>query len=267
MKTLREIWAYREVIWLLTVRNVKVRYRRSVLGFLWSFLNPLFRVAILFVVFKYMWGFKEPDYSAKLFAALVPWMFFAQSLGDGAGCISGNISLVRNIYLPRIILPMVSLLSNFIHFLAGMAVLLIVFVIRPTNVNWQFFAVLLPLAVLIVLTFGLMLIVATIGVYYGDTRFLLDSALMMLFSMSPVLVPATRVLEQPTLPQWAKQAYLLNPLAPILSGFRGILLWGGGPPFPGYYTYLGIAAAVAAVALVVGLRLFLKHQSEFVERA
>jgi ABC-2 type transport system permease protein len=273
-----ELWRYRQVVWILAVRDLKVRYRNSILGFFWSFLNPLLQVLVYTIVFKYIMQSTEKNYSVKLFCALMPWLFFSQSLQDAAGSIAQNVSLVKKVYFPRAVLPLSTLLSNLVHFLAGMAVLFAIFLVLPVHFMWGFLWLIPLVALQMMLSYGLGLVIATASVFYNDIRYLLTTIISLGLFLSPVLYPVSKVMESAKLQEWghwaiiAKTAYMLNPMAPILALYRSILLEGGvipdtaiGTPFP-FGFYLAVSGGVAVVALAVGLAIFRHYEWMFPEQ-
>lgn len=250
----------------LVRRDLRVRYKNSALGFFWSFLNPLMQIVILTVVFKYIMGSRVPNFSMELFTCYLPWMFFAQSLNDGAVCVAHDFLLVKKYAFPRIIIPISSLLSNFVHLCLGFAVLLAIFVVLPVDFNVHFLWVFPLLLIQAALTLGLVLMLATLHMYYEDIRFILGSVTQLLFFLCPIVYTVDQVVGSPRLSEFWQQFYLLaNPLTPLFIGYRTALLHGGDWPLANYYTYLGVSALWALGALLVGCLVWRRHQWHFPE--
>lgn len=255
-------WAVQQLV----RRDLKVRYKNSALGFFWSFLNPLMQIVILTVVFKYIMGSRIPNFSMELFTCYLPWMFFSQSLNDGAVCVAKDFLLVKKYPFPRIILPIASLLSNFVHLLLGFVVLFAIFLVLPVAFNVYFLWVIPLLGIQLTLTLGLVLILATLHVYYEDIRFLLNSITQLLFFLCPVVYTIDQVMASERLsPLWKELYVVANPLTPLFIGYRAALLHGGVWPIAGYYHYLGVSALWAVLFLSLGIVVWRRQQWHFAE--
>ncbi|MEZ5162709.1 MAG: ABC transporter permease [Fimbriimonadaceae bacterium] len=126
-ENLRELWKFRELLWAMVERELRIRYKNSFLGFFWSLLNPLVTVAVMTVVFKYLMQNSTPNFSAYVLAAYLPFLFFNMTLLDSAQSVLVSLPVVRKVYFPREILPLASIASNFIHFLLALLVFLFIF--------------------------------------------------------------------------------------------------------------------------------------------
>ncbi len=256
------LWAVTQLV----RRDLKVRYKNSALGFFWSFLNPLMQIVILTIVFKYIMGSTIKNFSMELFTCFLPWMFFSQALNDGAVCVAKDFLLVRKYAFPRIILPIASLTSNLVHLGLGFLVLFAIFLVLPVAFNIYFLWVLPLLAIQCCLTLGLMLLFATLHMYYEDIRFLLGSAIQLLFFLCPIVYTVDQVLTSERLSAFWKEFYLLaNPLTPLFIGYRTALLHGGEWPLADYFTYLAASIAWALAVLCLGLMVWRRHQWRFPE--
>jgi len=264
MNSLTSLWRYRYALRNLVTYDLKVRYKKSVLGFLWSLINPLVLILTFLVVFKYIWQNPEPNYTVKLFTTVLAWRFFSGAVLDGAKSVASRLALVKRVSFPRVVLPATKLISNFVDFVLALGVLALFFAAARVTVNWPY----LPLAVSalvvqIVFSFGLMLILAAVSVFYSDVEFVAGNLLQMLFFLSPVLYPA-RLITQHPMPQLFKTLYFLNPVAPWMMAYSSVLP--GHEPavlLPTYYTFFSISIAVALVTLVVGVRLFERMEPSF----
>jgi len=264
---LRELFAYRDVLVNLVKRELKVRYKNSVLGFLWSLLNPLLQILVLVIAIKYFMGQSEPSYSIMLVSAFLPWTFFAMVLQEGAGCVAQEVALVKKVYFPRALMPMATLTAGVIHFLLSLPVLVGMFAVVRVTVAWNYVP-LFFVAVVIQICFmlGLILTLSALSVFYNDVRYILGSFTTMWFFLSPVLYDGIkRVIEKPHLPQIFKTIYMLNPMAPILMGYRSIVPTYGVHQVPHYYAFLGISAGVAVLMIVIGGVVFSRYQWAFAE--
>lgn len=274
----RELWRYREVLFGLVRRNLKIRYKNSVLGFLWSFLNPLMLIGVYWFVFKVLWESTEPNYTVKVFCMFLPWIFFSQSLLDSAACVGMDMALVKKAYFPRSVLPLSVVVSNLVHLCFGFVVLMLVFAgtyltfTIPISIN-RYFLLVIPLLILLTgLTYGLSLLISAVSVFYADVRFILGSVLQVLFFSLPILYGINKALLSDRMSTLLKSLYLSDPLTPILLGFQSALLYGGRNPIPPavqhlfpYQLYLGIAVGVTVVCLALGHAVFKRLEWTFPE--
>jgi ABC-2 type transport system permease protein len=284
MREIRELWQYREVLLQLVRRNLKVRYKNSVLGFFWSFLNPLLQILVYWFVFGFVFNVREPNYTAKLLAVFLAWLFFMQTVLDSATCVLQDMPLVKKAYFPRTILPLSTVLSNLLHFCFGFIVLLVIYGLMRVHFTWAFLLV-IPLTLLLALfAYGLSLIASSLSVLYSDVKFILSTLMLLWLFLSPILYPVDQVLRtrpehltgkmahlQAALPV-IKKLYLLNPLAPVLIGYRSALLGAGENPIPPqfrrefhYPTFFGLSCAVIALTLAVGYFVFRRLEQTFPE--
>lgn len=273
MQQLRELFEYSDVLVNLVKRELKVRYKNSILGFFWSLLNPLLQILVLVTVFKYLTDMaaESPNYSIMLVTTVLPWYFFAQVLPEGAACVAEEIALVKKAYFPRLILPAATLTAGVIHFLLSLIVLVGMFVVVRVTVAWDYVP-LFFLCFLVQTSFmlGLILLTSSLSVFYNDVRYILASVMMMWFFMSPVLYFAGDVMTSQRIGPLVKKLYMMNPLAPVMVGYRSIVpsidpVTVPTEAVPGYYGFLAIAAAVAVVTLVIGAVVFNRYQWTFAE--
>ena len=230
----REIRAGREILYNLVAKDLKVRYKNSVLGFVWSMLNPLLYLGVFFVVFNVFLPTAIPDYSIYLLAGLLPWTFFTISLTHAAVSIVGNPDLVKKIYFPRELLALSPVGASLMHFFLQFAVLITLLLITgkaPEGVA----LLLVPLSLLaeVILIMGLALLFSALNVKARDAQHFLDLALLVLFWGTPIVYASALAAKQmggymllgiPLL-----DLYLLNPMTRIVLAFqRGIYGAGSG---------------------------------------
>ena len=269
MATSVGLWQYRHALWNLVARDLTVRYKRSVLGFLWSLLNPVLLMLTFVVVFKYLFPNPIPNYSVKLFTCLITWRFFNAAVMDGANSVSVRVALLKRVSFPRLILPAASLLANFVDFLLALGVVVLYFAAVRVTVNWPYVPLaILALCIQMVLTLGLSLILASFSVFYSDVQFTVANLLQMWFFLSPIVYMADLAVHTTHFPRIYKVLFFLNPMTPPLIAYRSLLpeqepwrimiQYG----FP-YYTYLGISAAVAVVTAIIGWFVFKRLEGKF----
>ena len=253
---LRELYRFRTLIGTLVLRELRARYRGSLLGFLWSFLNPLLLMVVYVLVFSVYLRVPMEKYAVFLFSGLLPWLWFSSSLGHAAGVIVGSGALVKRILFPAEILPLVSVLSNMVNMLLSLPLLfvfLLAFGVRPGPVL-TFLPLLLGLQLL--LTAGLALPLAALNVHLRDVEQILSNLLVLLFFLSPILYPVSTVPVAFTLGDVLtvplRPLYFLNPVAGLVQSYQNIFFFGREP----HWIHLGMVTICAAIALWGGYWVF-----------
>ncbi len=243
MSELLEVVRYREVLWNLVRRNLKVRYKNSALGFAWSLLNPLMQIGVWYFVFKILFGRDEPNFMALLVTGFLPWLFFSQTILDSTGCVTQEMALVKKAYFPRTILPLSALLSNLIHLGFAFVVLLGLFVAWRVDLNVHYLWVVPATILVAVFAYGLAAMLAAWSVFYADVKFIVSNLLGLWFFLTPVLYPLHLILNGRirTPDNWLeffinhhlaplKKLFMLDPLTIAVEGYRSALLYGGENP-------------------------------------
>jgi len=256
---LRELWSYRELLYFLTWRDIKVRYKQAVLGVAWAVLAPLITMVVFSVVFSRWLGVTVPPqygdvpYAVFSFTGLLPWTLFASGLQRAGGSLVSSSSLLTKVYFPRLIIPMSGVLGALPDFLISFAVLgglMAYFRVAPTwNAVWIPAFILLALAT--ALAFGLWL--SALNVLYRDVGYIIPFLIQLWMYVTPVAYPI-----DPQGP-W-RVVFGLNPMAGVIQGFRWALL--GGPPPD---SLVAAAVAVVAVLLVTGFFYFKRMERTFAD--
>jgi lipopolysaccharide transport system permease protein len=264
---LRDMWVYRELTRNLVVRDVKVRYKNSVLGVLWSLLNPLLMTLVFTLVFTVMTPAGGNIHSFPVFVvcALLPWNFFSASVIGTTSSIVSNANLVNKVYFPHEIVPLATVLAELVNFCLALVILfgmIFVFGIRLTP--W---ALLLPLVILIqiVFTLGIGFILATLNVFYRDTQQIMNVVMLSWFFMTPIFYPVSILprnyqLWGLTIDVW-RWAHILNPMTSLIATYR-VILYDGAPPA---YDFLLRTAVTATAFLLVGVFIFRRYSWRFAE--
>ena len=256
MTKFSEIYDYREMIFSLVRRDLKGRYKGSVLGFLWTFLNPLLQLCVYTFVFSIIMRNNIKDYYLHLFVALVPWIFFSTSISGGAGCIWSQQDMVKKIYFPREVLPIAFVSSQFVNMFYSFLVVFAVLLISGKCIN--IIAVLyLPviMAIEYSLALGMALIVSALTVYLRDLEYLLGIVTMAWQFLTPVMYSLADV------PTQIVPAFLCNPMSSIIIAYRDILYYKQAPKAETL-----IQAFLFGIALlVIGWSVFGKLKRRFAE--
>lgn len=256
MSVFREIYDYREMVFSLIRRDLRGRYKGSALGFLWTFLNPLFQLIVYSFVFGTVMGAAYPKYYLYLFVALIPWLFFSTSLVGGAGCIYAQKDMVNKIYFPREVLPIAYVTCQLINMLLSFVVVFAVLLVTRHGVN--FLALCYLPAIMFVeymLALGFTMIVSAVTVFLRDVQYVLNIVVMAWQFLSPVMYGLDRI------PEKYRAIFLLNPMAPVLMGYRDILYE---KKIPSLSTLIR-AGTLGIILLVIGFVVFEKLKKHFSE--
>jgi lipopolysaccharide transport system permease protein len=254
---LRELWEYRELLYFLSWRDIKVRYKQTILGASWAILQPLFTMVIFSLFFGKLAGIPSDGipYPVFSYAALVPWQFFANGLSNSSESVVASANLVRKVYFPRMVIPAAAVGSGVVDFCLAFAVLLgmmLFFGIVPTaKVIW-----LPPLLLLALVTsLGAGIWLTALNVQFRDVRYAVPFLINAWMFATPIAYPSS-LLEEP----W-RTLYGLNPMAGVVEGFRWALL--GTDTAPGMMV---LVSAVAAVAMLIsGAYYFRKMENTFAD--
>ena len=276
VQSIQGIWRYRELLLNLVRKELKVRYKNSSLGFLWSMLNPLMYLVVFYVVFQLVLKAGIPFFPVFLLSGLLAWNLFSASLAGATGSITGNASLVNKVYFPREILPLASIGANFVHFLLQGLVLIGALIVFRFDVDWGYVWLVFPAIVaLLLLTSALSVFLAAANVYARDTQHLLELALLAWIWMTPIIYQwdlQARVLDDHGV---SPQLTLLNPMTSITLAFQrslyGIAVTDDGArqlPLESslwYFRNLGIVIIVSLVLLGLAMRMFARIEGSFSE--
>lgn len=272
----RALYRYRYLLRNLVVRDLKVRYKNSLLGVLWSLLNPLLMMVIFTLVFGVLAGNDIRDYSVFFLVGLLPWNFFNGALLASTLSITNNEALIKKVYFPREVLPLASILSNLVNF--GIALVVLVTFLYATGLGLTVHALwVIPLLITqLIFTLGLGLLLGSLQVFYRDVMMILDVGMLAWFFLTPVMYPLSRfgttteILGLELVPEQVIR--WLNPMASIIDGYRTVL-WG--IITPAGVTSAGPAAmdplyllrtfVTAVIVLLVGYFVFARTEHLFGE--
>ena len=254
---IHELIRYRELLWTWIVRNIKVRYKQSLLGVAWAILQPLSATVIMAIVFSRFVRVSTDGipYPIFYYSALLPWTFSATSITFGTSCLVSNMNLVTKIYFPREILPISAVLASFVDFLIAAVIFagMMVFYRVPASLNWAWLPVLLLVQML--LTLGVVLFASALNVFYRDIRFVVPLGMQLWMYMTPIIYPLSLV------PERFRALYMLNPMAGLIYAYRRIVLQGKSPDA----TYLLTAAVISVVVFLLAYAYFKRAEAVFAD--
>jgi len=280
---LAELWKFRSLLLQLVRRDLKVRYKNSRLGFLWSIAPPLMQVAVITFAFKSATNFATgiDNYSAFVLVAMIPWTYFQAAILDSSQSILLMYGVIKKVYLPREIIPLSTAISNFIHFLLSWAVFAVYwwgFKRGPILITTFWFPYLLLCQFMLVT--GLSLFVSALNVFYEDVKYMVTIAMNLFLFLLPIMYLVETVVYKSSFGSgsfatrpWAVTLYLLNPLTALINGFRKSLLESPSPKAIGGHEYLPLdvptlilTGFISFAVLVAGYAYFNSRKWQFVER-
>jgi len=254
---IRELWTYRELTYFLAWRDVKVRYKQTVLGVIWAIIQPLFTMVIFTLLFGQLAKIPTDGIPGPIFyfSALVPWIYFSTTLSSTGMSLVSNSNLLTKIYFPRIILPSAIALSNLVDFFIGSAMFIgfMVYYEIPLGWNLLLWPALVILLVLLSLSLGVFL--AALNVKYRDFRYAIPFAVQLLMFATPIIYPVSMI------PEKFRWLVALNPLSGVIEAFRYALV----PSLTIDWGLLWFSIGVTAVLLVAGVAYFKKAEKAFAD--
>ena len=256
MNTIKELYAYREMIFSLVRRDIKGRYKGSALGFLWTFINPLLQLGVYTMVFSVIMRNGIEDYYLFLFVALIPWIFFSTSLSGGSSCIWAQQDMVKKIYFPREVLPIAFVTSQCVNMLLSFLVVFAVLIVSGKGLN-PLALLCLPLIMIVeyLLALSMAMLSSSITVYLRDVEYILGIVTMAWQFLTPVMYSVDQVPEQLL---WV---FNLNPMTPVIVAYRDILYYGKVPNLG----TLVHATVFGIIVLIIGVVVFGKLKRHFAE--
>lgn len=253
---LRELWEYRELVFFLTWRDVKVRYKQTVLGAAWAVIQPFFSMVVFTIFFGKLAGMPSNGipYPVFSFAALVPWTFFSNGVAQASNVLVGGSNLLSKVYFPRLAMPIGSVMSGVIDLAISLAVLLGIMFFYDVVPNWHI--VYLPVFIVLAYaaTLGMGTWLAAMNVRFRDVRYVVPFLVQIWLFVTPVVYPSTLLEER-----W-RMIYGINPMAGVIEGFRWALL---GQPL--FIPMVLVSTLSAITVLLSGLLYFRRMESSFAD--
>lgn len=246
----------RPIMSQLIRQQMTLRYRRTFLGYFWTLVNPLMMILIMGIVFSALFNEDLFQFTAFLFAGMIPWNFINGVVSQSGSAYIANEGLIKKIYIPKIIFPLSIVVTLFIDAILSFAVLVFLIIILGGKIGWVIFFVPIALIFLLIFAIGISLIVATANVFYRDLQYILTVLMQGLFYLTPVLYI------KDTMPSTLSVLVSLNPLTPLIEIFRSPISY---RLVPGNYT-LSVAIIISIGAFAIGIWLFLHQEKKIIYR-
>jgi len=257
-KNIIEVLRYRTLILTLIERELKARYRGSILGFFWSFVNPLLMVLVYFIAFKICLRTDMENYTVFLFVGILPWTWFSSSMMEGATSILVGGNYLKKVLFPSETLPIVAICSNFVHFALGIPILMLAVGVAGKTINPVHFLTYFPAVLIVQMLFTLSLVVlfSALTVHFRDIQHLLLNLLTLWFFTTPIIYPSEMVPKK-----FAFFLVKLNPMAHIIMAYHDIFFYEREPSLK----YLGYTAGFSFLFFLFSYFVFNKLRDSFVE--
>ena len=242
---LAELWRYRELLYFLTWRDVKLRYKQTLLGAAWAIIQPLFAMLLFTLIFARLARMPSDNipYPVFAYAGLLPWTFFANAITSSANSLVGNAGLVTKVYFPRLIIPAAPVLAGLVDLAIAFALLIPLLIYYRITISWQLLLLPAFIAWATLLAFGVGVILATLNVRYRDIRYALPFMVQLWLFASPVIYPLSIV------PARWKWLVMLNPMTGIIEGVRSSL-------FGHALDWTAIVISIAVTLCITGLSIY-----------
>ena len=256
MKVWKEIYDYRQMIFSLVKKDLRGRYKGSVLGFLWTFINPLMQLVVYTFVFTYIMKAGIDKYYLYLFVALVPWIFFSSAITGGSSSVVAQKDLVKKIYFPREVIPISYVTSCFVNMLLCFCIIIPVMVVARVPIN-PLALLCLPVIMIVeyFLALGMAMLASAITVYFRDLEHILGIVTMIWMYMTPIFYSIDMI------PQKLRFIYHINPMSSIISCYRSVLYRGQVPNLASLLE----AVVLGVLFLILGMLVFGKQKKGFAE--
>lgn len=257
----KDLWRYKELFYILSWRDIKVRYKQTTIGAAWAIIRPLLTMIVFAFIFGRVAGMANQSaapYMIIVFAGLLPWQFFANALSEASNSLIGNTNLISKIYFPRMIIPASSIITSLVDFGISFAILLVLMVIYRFAPPIQILALPLFIVLTFLLAFGTGLYATALNVKYRDFRYIIPFIIQYGIYISPVGFTTDKIVER--IGEGAQNWIYLNPLTGIIDGFRWCIV-GDAMYWPGFL----ISVSVIVFFLLVGVWYFRKTEKSFAD--
>ena len=253
-----DLWRYRELFYFLAWRDILVRYKQTAIGVVWAFMRPLLTMVVFTVIFGKLAKLPSEGapYAIMVFAAMLPWQFFANSLSEASNSLIGNANLISKVYFPRLIIPISSVITSFVDFLITALILVCMMVWYRFVPSWRIMTLPLFIAIAFAAAMGVGLWLTALNVKYRDFRYIVPFIVQFGLYVSPVGFSSSIVPEK-----W-RLLYSLNPMVGVIDGFRWAILGG---EFNIYLSGFMLSIGVVLLSLIYGIVYFRRTEKRFAD--
>ncbi len=252
---MKDIYKYREFLKTSVIKEFRGKYKKSFLGVLWSFINPLLQLLIYTLVFSTIMRADIDHFTVFLVVALIPWNFFNTTIVSAASCIVNNSSILKKIYFPREILPISIVTSNLINFLISSIIVIIALIISGIGLSWYIIFVPFIIIIQYIFSLALSLFISAITVYIRDLEYFINVLMMLWFYLCPIVYSAELI------PKQYEKIFNLNPMLHLINSYRDVLYYQSLPRIKS----LLILFVISSLLLILGYKTFKNLEKRFVE--
>lgn len=252
---IKNFMRYKYLLTELVKKNIKLKYRRSYLGILWTLIEPLLTMIVLTVVFGTFFGRGDEQYPVYVLSGRLLYSFFSSGTKSGLRAVSGNAGMIKKVYVPKYIYVLSTVISNFVTFLISLIVLVGVGLVLHVQPTMYIFEALIPLLILLIMTTGISMILATMNVFFRDIEYIWSVFTMLIMYASAIFYQTDKIIDSGN--GWV---FNINPVYMCIAMFRDAVLYGRQIDM----NYCAISSVIAVVLLVIGIVIFNKKQDEFI---
>ena len=260
----KDLWNYRGLFYFLAWRDILVRYKQTVIGVLWSVLKPLLTIFVMWF-FGWLFHSEVPQGVSRVLlvcTATLPWQFFSSAFSEASGSLVANSNLLTKVYFPRLIVPASTVIVCLIDFFISFLILVVIMIFTQFIPDWRILWLPLFLLLALVTAMGTGLYIAALNVKYRDFRYIIPFIVQFGLYVSPIAFSSSTIYNNPSLPQFVKFIYSLNPMVGVIDGFRWCILGGSTTLYiPGFLMSIGITV----LFLFVGIWYFRRMEKSFAD--
>lgn len=257
IKKFLQIYRFKDVIKNFVDQELTIKYKRSVLGFLWSLLNPILTMTVSSIVFGSIMRFQLKDFAVFIFSGLLPFNFFSISIENATVSIINAEGFIKKVYLPKIIFPLSGVIANFMNMFFSMTSLFIIMLFIGAKISAALLFLPVSFFLLFIITLGFSLIMSTANIYFRDLRYLINVLLSAWYYLTPILYPLDMIKNE-----FLLKIFKLNPLYYIIELFRAPIYKGCLPQT----NFIFISIIISVISLGLGFKIFFKYEDDFIFR-
>ena len=254
-KKIKELYSYRQFLKTSVKKEFRGKYKKSFLGVLWSFINPLLQLLVYALVFPFILRNQEENYVMFLFSALIPWNFFATTISQSTSIVVGNGGILKKVYFPREILPISIVISGAINFLISCIIIFVALMVSGMGITLNILWLPIILIVQCIVTLGICFVLSALTVYIRDLEYFINVLLQLWMYVTPVLYSMDLI------PQKLAKLFYINPMVEIINAYRCIFYYQTMPNLKA----LAILTSIGIIGTLIGYAIFKKLEKRFAE--